>query len=149
STRRRRLVCAWSPRITTCSWAPSEPQTWRLRSDPRSQHYSRAPRLFNDGRAGSERHASPPLTIWFVAKLVAARSLKVFALPVRVVEVGWGRQRAFWLLHLGAARRGTAANSLGSLFPSQERFQVALADQPTASRPDRPELAGTQQVVDE
>ena len=42
-----------------------------------------------------------------------------------------------------------AANTLGSLFPGQERFQVALADQPTASRLHRPELAGTQQVVNE
>jgi hypothetical protein len=31
---------------------------------------------------------------------VAARSLKVFALPVKVIAVGRG---AFWLLHLAAA----------------------------------------------
>jgi len=37
---------------------------------------------------------------------VAARSLKVFALPLRAVAVGWGRQGAFWLLHLRAARGG-------------------------------------------
>jgi hypothetical protein len=30
---------------------------------------------------------------------VAAGSLKVFALPVKVIAVGWGRQEAFWLLH--------------------------------------------------
>jgi len=37
---------------------------------------------------------------------VAARSLKVFALPLRAIAVGWGRQGAFWLLHLRAARGG-------------------------------------------
>jgi hypothetical protein len=37
---------------------------------------------------------------------VATRSLKVFALPVKVIAVGSGRQEAFWLLHLAAARRG-------------------------------------------
>jgi len=31
---------------------------------------------------------------------VATRSLKVFALPVKVIAVGGGRQEAFWLLHL-------------------------------------------------
>jgi hypothetical protein len=36
---------------------------------------------------------------------VATRSLKVFALPVKVIAVGSGRQEAFWL-HLAAARRG-------------------------------------------
>jgi hypothetical protein len=35
---------------------------------------------------------------------VAARSLKVSALSVRAIAVGWGRQGAFWLLHLAAAR---------------------------------------------
>jgi len=30
---------------------------------------------------------------------VAAWSLKAFALPVKVIAVGEGRQRAFWLLH--------------------------------------------------
>jgi len=37
---------------------------------------------------------------------VAARSLKVFTLTVRAISVGWGRQGAFWLLHLAAARGG-------------------------------------------
>ena len=37
---------------------------------------------------------------------MAARSLKVFTLTVRAISVGWGRQGAFWLLHLAAARGG-------------------------------------------
>jgi len=37
---------------------------------------------------------------------VAARSLKVSALPVRAIVVGWGRQGVFRLLHLCAARGG-------------------------------------------
>jgi len=37
---------------------------------------------------------------------VAARSVKVFALPLGVIAVGWGRQGALWLLHLSAARGG-------------------------------------------
>jgi len=40
---------------------------------------------------------------------VAARSLKVFALPVKAIAVDGGRQRAFWLLHLAAARCGHPA----------------------------------------
>jgi hypothetical protein len=47
--------------------------------------------------------------------LVAARSLKVFALPLRAIAVGWGRQGTFWLLHLCAARGGHSqpSSSLG------------------------------------
>jgi len=57
---------------------------------------------------------------------VAARSLKVFALPLRAVAVGWGRQGAFWLLHLRAARGGHSQPS-ASLGLCRERDAGAAA----------------------
>jgi hypothetical protein len=65
---------------------------------------------------------------------VAARSLKVFALPVRAIAVGWGWQGAFWPLHLRAARGGhfQPSASLGlcpgaeMLVPRQAMFAVRV-----------------------
>jgi len=56
---------------------------------------------------------------------VAARSLKVFALLLRANAVGWGRQGAFWLLHLGAARGGHSqpSSSLGFMSAAEMLVQ--------------------------
>jgi hypothetical protein len=59
---------------------------------------------------------------------VAARSLKVFTLTVKVIAVGRGRQRAFWLLHLSAARRVRADVLFGLGGALMAAVQEALHD---------------------
>ena len=50
--------------------------------------------------------------------------LKIVALPVRAVAVGWGRQGAVWLLHFGAARVDPLA--AGCRCQSQRRDPLTL-----------------------